>query len=158
MLADYDGLVKEAARSDALTQKRAALLCDKAKLEKDIAGADRTIEAAYTHHLDGLLDCREYELVREKARRDKEDAAARLAFMDDELRKLNTKSAKGNPWREQFSAFRDFDAPTKELVQALISRVVVTPLTNEVGVELNYMDSFAELRDFIEESGVAANA
>jgi chromosome segregation ATPase len=158
LLDGYDELIKLAAQSDALKQKRAELTRERSKLEKDIAGADDTIAAAYTHHLDGLLDFREYELVRDKAANAKENAAARLSYTESELRRLDAKTAKNNPWRERFRAFCDFDKPTKELVQTLISRITVTPLTNEVDVELNFMDSFAELRGLVEESGVRVNA
>jgi hypothetical protein len=36
------------------------------------------LSAAYTHHLDGLLDFREFDLIRQKAVRDKDEAAERL--------------------------------------------------------------------------------
>jgi DNA invertase Pin-like site-specific DNA recombinase len=158
LLDGYDEFIKLAAQSDALKQKRAELIRERAKLEKEAASADNTIAAAYTHHLDGLLDFREYELVRDKAVRAKENAAARLAYMDGELQRLDANNAKNNPWRERFNAFRDLDKPTKEIVQALVSRITVTPLTNEVSVELNCMDSFAELRELVGESGVRVNA
>jgi hypothetical protein len=156
LLDDCDGLVEEALRSDVLNRKRAALARDRTKIEKEIADAERTTEAAYIHCLDGLLDFREYELVRERARRKKDAAAARLAFVDGELQK--TKNLKNNPWREKFGAFRDFDAPTKELVQALVRRITITPLSNAIDIELNYTDAFAELRNLIEESGVIVDA
>ncbi|MDR1320989.1 MAG: recombinase family protein [Gracilibacteraceae bacterium] len=158
LIIEYDSLVTLAANSDAIKQKRAELSRDRARQEKTSAAADATIKAAYTHHLGGLLDFREYELVREKARRAKEEAEARLACIEGELRRLDVHGAKHNTWREQFGAFHDFDAPTKELIQALVSRITVTPMTNEIGIELNYMDSFAELRVLIEESGVGADA
>ncbi|MDR3278603.1 MAG: recombinase family protein [Oscillospiraceae bacterium] len=158
LLDGFDELIKLAAQSDKLKQKRAELIRERAKLEKDLSGAVDTVAAAYTHHLDGRLDFREYELVRDKAADAKENAAARLSYIVGDLRRLDVKNAKNNPWRERFSALRDFDKPTKELVRTLISRITVTPLTNEVGIELNYMDDFAELQGLVEESGVRVNA
>jgi DNA invertase Pin-like site-specific DNA recombinase len=158
LLIEYDGLIGLAARSDTLKQKRAALTREKAKLEKIAAGTDKTISAAYTHHLDGLLDFREYALVRDKAARDKADADAKLAYICEELIKLDISNVKNNTWRERFGAFRDFETPTKELIQALVSRIILTPVTNEIEIELGYADSFAELRDLIRESGVRVSA
>ncbi|MDR2357920.1 MAG: recombinase family protein [Oscillospiraceae bacterium] len=158
LLVEYDGLIDRALRSDTLKQKRVVLTHEKAKLEKIAAGTDITISAAYTHHLDGLLDFREYELVRDKAERDKADAGARLAYICEELLKRDIANVNTNTWRESFGAFRDFETPTKELIQTLVSRIILTPGTNEITIELNYMDSFAELRDLITESGVRVSA
>ncbi|MDR1329419.1 MAG: hypothetical protein LBK23_07450, partial [Oscillospiraceae bacterium] len=144
--------------SDALKQKRAALTSESAKLEKALAGSDKTISAAYTHHLDGLLDFREYELVRDKARRDKDEVGGHLAYIINELRKLDISSLENNQWRQSFGAFRSFDIPTKELIRALVSRITLSPVTNDILIELKYMDSFAELRSLISESGVSASA
>jgi len=158
LLVEYDQLMEDVARSGILRQKRSALICEISALEKEAASADRTIEAAYKHHLDGLLDFREYELVREKALMKKDETSARLSYVEGELRRLDGKNAESNLLRQQFSAFRTFDAPTKEIVQALIKRITLTPLTNDVVIELNYMDSLAELHGLVDESGVASNA
>jgi DNA invertase Pin-like site-specific DNA recombinase len=157
LLLQYDKLAPSVMHSDALKQKRAALTREKARLDKALAGTDNTISAAYTHFLDGILDGREYELVREKAYRDKNEAEMRLEYVSGELRKLDVSSVDSNQWRHNFGTFRDFDVPTKELLQALVSRITLTPITNDISIEFNYMDSFAELRDLIAESGVSVN-
>jgi DNA invertase Pin-like site-specific DNA recombinase len=153
-LADAERLLAELGKSGVPAQKHAELARERSKWDKAHTDADRTLSAAYTHHLDGLLDFREFDLIRQKASRDKDEAAGRLARAESELAKYDIANARNNEWRRQFGAFRDFTAPTRELLLALVSRIVLTPITNEVNIELNYMDSRAELRDLFTESGV----
>jgi len=61
-----------------------------------------------------------------------------------------------NQWLNKYRAFRNFETPSKELIQTLINRIYLTPLTNEVSIELNFMDCLRELRQLLQESGVKA--
>jgi hypothetical protein len=120
--------------------------------------ADKTLSAAYGHHLDDLLDLREFELVREKVERDKQYAAARLSAIEADLRKHGDMADRHSHWRKVYNGFHNAETPTKELIQALISRIELTPATNELHVVLNYEDDLAEYRELLYESGVSVNA
>ena len=62
-----------------------------------------------------------------------------------------------NPWLVKYREFRDCEAPTKEMIQALIARIVLTPITNEVEIVLNFAEDFAELDYIINGEVVAVN-
>jgi hypothetical protein len=53
----------------------------------------------------------------------------------------------------KYRAFRDCETPTKEMIQALIGRISLTPMTNELDIQLNYMDCFEDLKQLLQESG-----
>lgn len=154
-LVQFDNLAEILSQSDPLKQKQAALKKESAKFEKTVNEAERNLSAAYTHHLEGVLDLREYELVRAKIERDKDDAAARLTKIKTEQTKYDAQNALGNQWLVKYRAFRDCETPTKEMIQTLIGRVYLTPMTNELEIELNYMDCFEDLRQLLQESGAA---
>jgi DNA invertase Pin-like site-specific DNA recombinase len=157
-LVQFDNLAEILAHSDPLKQKRASLKKEQAQLEKTAHDAERNLSAAYTHHLNGVLDLREYELVRAKIENDKEAASARLARIKSEQAKYDTQNALGNEWLVKYRAFRDCETPTREMIEALIGRIVLTPMTaDDIQVELNYKDDFENLRQLLAESGVTVN-
>jgi DNA invertase Pin-like site-specific DNA recombinase/transposase-like protein len=158
LLVGFDRIIEQLAKSESQSQKRQKLLHERAKWEKTVNGADKTLSAAYAHHLDGLLDLREFEIVRAKVERDKRDAAAGLAVVESELRTNNDMAKRHSYWRKVYADFRTAETPTKELVQALVSRIEFMPVTNEVHVILNYKDGLEEYRELIGESGVSENA
>jgi hypothetical protein len=57
----------------------------------------------------------------------------------------------------KYREFRDCLTPTKEMIQALIGRIVLTPLSNELYIELNFEDCFEDLRQLMHEGGVVIN-
>ena len=156
-LVRFDDLAEMLSKSDPLKQKRASLTKERAKLEKTANESERNLSAAYTHHLEGLLDLREYELVRVKIENDKAEAEARLSGIKAELTKYDAKAALENQWLVKFRAFRDCETPTKEMIQTLVKRITLVPMSNEVSIELNYTDSYEELQEIVRESVVAAN-
>lgn len=155
-LVQFDNLGEILKKSGPLRQKSAQLRREKVRLEKTVGDFERNLSAAYTHHLEGLLDLREYELVRAKIERDKRDAEARLAQVCAEWKKYDIHNVLDNQWLNKYRAFRNFETPSKELIQTLINRIYLTPLTNEVSIELNFMDCLRELRQLLQESGVKA--
>jgi len=156
-LVTFDDLAALLSKSDPLKQKKVALSKERSKLEKTVNESERNLSAAYTHHLEGLLDLREYELVRMKIESDKTEAEARLFFIKTELTRYDTKAVLENQWLVKFRAFRDCETPTKDMIHALVKRITLVPMTNEMSIELNYTDSYEDLQDLIKESGVAAN-
>jgi DNA invertase Pin-like site-specific DNA recombinase len=153
-LVQFDELEKILAESDPLKEKRASITKERSRAEKTINNSERSISAAYTHHLEGLLDLREYELVRAKMENEKAEAEARLSFLAGEQAKYDAKNALENQWLVKFRAFREQETPTKEMIQTLIRRIVLVPMSNEVNIELNYTDAYEDLRQLMDESGV----
>jgi len=154
LFVDVERLLDTCAKADPFAAKRAELSREKSRLEKSAGEADRTLSAAYTHHLDGLLDFKEFELVRAKVDFEKRQTATRLSAVEAELKKYDVRVTHNNEWLKHYEAFRDFDKPSREMILALVKRIYVTPITNEVQIELNYMDAFAELKALADESGV----
>jgi DNA invertase Pin-like site-specific DNA recombinase len=81
-LVQFEDLAEILAQSDPLKQKLTALRKEQARLEKTVRDSERNLSAAYKHHLEGLLDLREYELVREKIENGKNEAEAMLSRLD----------------------------------------------------------------------------
>ena len=156
-LVQFERLPEILSKSDPLIQKRAKIAKDKAQLEKTVNDYEKTLSAAYTHHLEGLLDLREYQIIREKIENDKANAEARLALLCDEQAKYDIQNALGNKWLVQYKAYRDCEIPTKDMINALIERIILTPITNDVEIVLNFKDSFEELRQLMEEGGVTVD-
>jgi hypothetical protein len=156
-LVNFERIAEELAASDTLRSKTDELRREKSRLEKAGSEADRMLTTAYTHHLEGLLDFKEYELVRAKVEQDKLETIARLVKAESELRRHDVHTARENAWLKEFGAFRDFETPTKALIQALVKAIHITPIDNDIQIELNYMDAFDELCALKRESGANAN-
>jgi len=157
LLIDSERLIKQLVKSEAHNQGRKALLKNQSKCRKSVAGADKTLSAAYTHHLEGLLDLREFEMIRKKAEKDRQDAVAGMERIQSELRKYSDMAKCYEHWREVYDRFRGVQIPTKELIHALVFRIELTPLTNELYVILNYGDEFEEYRGLLAESEVSVD-
>jgi phage-related tail protein len=158
LLIDFDRLAGNLSKSEVHSQRRSELKRDKSKWGKAIADTDKTLSTAYSHHLDGLLDLKEFELVRDKVERDKREAAAKLAQAESDLKKYDEMADRHTHWHKVYSDFLGIETPTKELIQSLISRIELTPITNELHVIFNYMDGLTEYRELLEESGVSESA
>jgi len=157
-LVQFDNLREILSNSDPLIQKRTQLAKDKANLIKTVSGFEKTLSTAYTHHLEGLLDFREYQLVREKIENDKQNAEARLTVINTEQSKYDVQKVLENKWLVQYRTYRDCETPTKEMIQALIGQITLTPITNDIDIILNFGDCFEELQNLMQESGVNVNA
>jgi hypothetical protein len=158
MLVQFDNLPEILSNADPLIQKRARIAKDRVSLGKIINGYEKTLSTAYTHHLEGLLDFREYQLVREKVENDKQNAEARLTSICAEQAKYDVKNVLENKWLIQYRAYRNNETPTKEMIQVLIGQIILTPMTNHVDIILNFSESFEELQNLIQESGVTVDA
>lgn len=156
-LVRFDDLNEMLSVHDPLKEKRTQLMRDRGKQEKTINGYEQTLSAAYTHHLGGLLDLREYELVRKQVENEKMQAEVRLSKLKKEQLRYDNKALLENPWLVKYREFRSCNTPTKEMVQSLIKRVNLTPLTNDVEIEFNFIDELAELQHILFESEVTAS-
>jgi hypothetical protein len=149
-MLDADKLVESLSKSDALGQKRARLAREKNRLEKAVNEVDRRFSAAYTHFLDGLLDAREFEIVRSGIEREKIDTQAELAAIAEKLRRFDEAAKDYTNWRNLYGEFRSAETPSREFLRTFISAIYVTPMTNETRIVLNYADGLTEFRGLLE--------
>ena len=181
-LLDFDKLIAELTVAGQHNSYTARLNQEKQKWEKVIYSADKILSSAYAHHLDGILEIKEFKLVRLKVENDKKEAAVRLSHIENVLRKFDDLSVINKRLRDLCDKFRsgstivekkgephadanDAHAPTREMVELFIARIELTPLSNEIHIVLNYSDELVEYRDLINEygtrqseQGVAKNA
>jgi hypothetical protein len=158
MMINFEQFTEGLVQSETHSQRRTELTRDRAKWEKAVTDADKTLSSAYTHHLDGLLDYRELEVIRAKIERDKRDATAKMERAASELKKYNDMAARHRQWRKTYADFTTAEATTKELVQLLVDRIELTPLTNELHIIMHYENGLDEYRGLLTESGVSAYA
>jgi hypothetical protein len=148
-LVRFDDLAETLSNHDPLKDKRLEMAKIAKKLEKTLSGYENTLATAYTHHLGGLLDLREYELVRAKIENEKLQAESQLAGVKSEQSKYENSRILDNQWLVKYRAFRDCEIPTKEMIQTLIGRIVLTPMTSDIEVEFNFMEDFEELNHIL---------
>lgn len=157
-LVRFDDLAETLANHDPLKQKRLDAAKKAKKLEKALDGYENTLATAYTHHLGGLLDLREYELVRVKIEDDKARAELQLTAIKSEQIKYENSRLLENQWLVKYREFRDCEIPTKDMIQALIERIVLRPMTNDVDITWNFTEDFEELDKLMGHGkGIAAN-
>ena len=153
---DIDGLLDKIANSMPISQKKQMLAKERHKLQKEVRKAGDMLSAAYTHHLEGLLDSNEFELARSKFERDKQNAKAGLARLDNELSEYELDAVRQNECLVNFRSFKGFESLDKEIVGVLVNRIEINPTTKVVDVVLNFNDSFSRLVRLAKESEVLA--
>jgi len=155
---DIDALIKEVASSAVITDKCNKLRQEISKCRHDSKKADDMLSAAYTHHLAGLLNEKEFELARTKFERDKKAAEIKAERVKAELEGYDLEKQRKNAFITNFRSFKDFAKLDKAMISALIHRIEVVPFSNEINIALNFMDELEKLNTLIEESGVLADA
>lgn len=153
---DIDGLLDKIAGSTPITQKKQMLTRERQKLQKEVKKAGDMLSAAYTHHLEGLLDSNEFELARAKFERDKQCAEAGLVRLENEMSAYELDLVRQNECLVSFRNFKGFESLDKAIVSVLVNRIEINPTTNVVDVVLNFNDSFAKLERLAMESEVLA--
>lgn len=148
-LVQFDDLAEKLATHDPLKGTKAEIQRKIKQLEKTLDTYETTLATAYTHHLGAVLDLREYELVRDKIESEQKQAQIQLASLQATRRKYDTNTILENQWLTAYRAFRDCKTPTKELIQTLIGRIILTPITNELEIQLNFAEDFLELNQII---------
>ena len=154
---EIDALIDDVVKSEIITSKCRKRRDELTKHQRDCKKADDMLASAYTHHLAGLIDSKEFGLVRAKFERDKQSSELRVARIQTELANFDLKKQRDNEFTANIHNLKGFTKLDKALISTLITRIEVTPLTNEIDIVLNYMDEIAELNSLIEESGVFAD-
>jgi hypothetical protein len=165
VLLNFNALIEDLVSSEQYAMQRINLTNEKSRLEKVITSADKTLSTAYAHHLDGILGVREFELVRTKVESDKKEAATKLVQVESEIRKQTQVTDRRKHWQDICSRFKggENEAPTREMIEALIHRIELMPLTNEIDIVLNFSNELEEYGALLEaihlkESEVVADA
>jgi DNA invertase Pin-like site-specific DNA recombinase len=158
ILLDFERLSGKLAASDTHGQRRAALKRDLARWEKIFNNADRKLSAAYTHYLDGILGSREFTLIRTEIEADKKEAGAKAERAKSDLRKYGEMAARHEYWRKAYADFTAAGETSRELIQLLVNRIQLTPITNELHIIMNYRDELEEYRGLLTGSAVDTDA
>jgi hypothetical protein len=131
---------------DSANRRRGLMLeVNRLRLESDKAA--ELLSAAYTHHLGGLLDSREFALAREKFERDRQTAEIGITRAEKALADYDAAEVRQTERVASFRKFEGFSALDRGIIDALIQRIEITPMSDIIGVTLNF-----------EESGVRVNA
>ena len=154
---DIRELIVEVSKSKIIINKHHNLTSKLNRLRNESKKADDMLASSYTHHLAGLLDSREFSIAREKFEKDKKTAESRIEQISLEVAKYDIEKANQNAFLVNFQRFNGFKKLDKEIVNALIQRIEIDPLTKDFHIVLNYMDELEELNKLVEESGVLAD-
>ena len=155
---DIDALIEDVTTSAVITSKCNNLKLEMDKCQRDSKKAEDMLAVAYTHHLAGLLDDNDLTMARAKFERDKRTAEIKEEQVKVELERYDLDNQRRNAFLANFRSFKGFTKLDKAIVTALIHRIEISPLTNEISITLNFMDELEKLNSLIEESGVLADA
>jgi RNase P subunit RPR2 len=154
---NIDTLIDDVIKSPFINKKRHSFAVELNKLQRDSKKADDMLAAAYTHHLARLLDSNEFNLARVKFEREKQIAEIGAERVVRELEKYDVEKNRHNAFLTNFKRFKGFEGLNKSIINTLIQRIDITPLTNEISITLNFMDELEQLNKIIEESEVLSD-
>jgi hypothetical protein len=137
----------------------------KVKTVKDkITEAKRKIErttslstALYGDYADGILSETEYLFAKEKFRKEKQLWEERLDELIAEESKYSETFVYGNKWLATLSHFKDSAELTREMLLAVVERVVISR-KNDINVVFKHRDEYERLMLHLSESGVSISA
>jgi len=155
---NIDSLIEDVTNSAAITNKCFSLKSEYSKCQRNSKKAEDMLASAYTHHLAGLLDDKEFELARLNFEKEKKMAETKAERIQAELAGYELDKQRQNAFLANFRNFTGFVTLNRAMVSTLISRIEVSPLTNEISIVLNFMDELEKLNNLIEESGVLTDA
>lgn len=154
---ELDSLIGDVANTEAISRKRNTLTTELKGFQRDSKKAEDMLASAYTHHLAGLLDSREFDIARRKFERDKQTAEAGTERVAKEQDGYDLEVIQHNAFLMNFRRFKGFTTLDKAIVSALIQRIDVDPLKKEISITLNFMDELEQLNRLVEESEVLPN-
>ena len=149
-----DALIEKAINSSVIVHKRNNLTTELNKLQRSSKKAEDMLATAYTHHLAGLLDSYEFNLAREKFERDKQAAESGTERVRQELTKYDLEETQRSAFIMNFRRFNGFTELDKTLIETLIHRIEIEPLSGAIDITLNFMDELEKLNKLVEESEV----
>ena len=155
---DIDALLKKAANSASVIARRRELQSKRDKLIKESERIAELLTAAYTHLVSGVLDDSEFSAARDKFEKDKQNVLAAIAKVEAQIMQYDTSKARESEYIVQFRKYRGITQLDKDVINTLIKRIEITPLSNEIEIAFNFKDSFSDFAELVAESGVSASA
>lgn len=140
-IAQSENAAKQVGRtghSGTAAKRERELDAETIEARKALDRASRLYESLYQSYIDRLISEREYMSMRERYRKDMEDAQTRLDALEKRRGEERRQTAK-NPWTEAFSGFRSGQELTAEMARELVERVEIDA-ENRVTVTLRYRD------------------
>jgi hypothetical protein len=133
-------------------------------IKEKITEAKRKIERSANHatvlygdYADGILTETEYLFAKEKYREEKRLWEQRLDELIAEESKHTDTFVYGNKWIAALSRFRDSEELTREILLAVVERVIISG-NDEINVIFKHRDEYEALMLHIAESGVSISA
>ena len=148
LFADYQKLIRELRADELLTKKQKSLREEKQSTAAKIKMQQHRRERLYEDFADGILSAEEYQLVKKKY----EDEYQRLTAQYNELLKqeyqLNRRLSDRNLWILNMQAAAGSDELTREVVEAVIDRILIYQKGKEKRVEVcfKYREDFQVLQ------------
>jgi DNA invertase Pin-like site-specific DNA recombinase len=136
------------------TDERRALTRETNRRAAECEHAERLLTAAYEHRLDGLLDAEEFECARKKFETDRAAATANLERAENALRDFDAAAARRNAALSNARKYGGFVELTREIVNAFVYRIEISPTDDGISVSLNFTDCFYNAGTPDSESGV----
>lgn len=136
-------------------QKELELSLQKKNEQLDKAGD--MLAASFSHHLDGLLDEREFEIAQSKFQKDKQEAHASIERIQHELAKYNMQNIQKNKCLSAFNKLGEIKKLDRPLIETLIDRIVIGPTDTDIEISYNFKDEFDQMTAFMNEQGVDTN-
>jgi len=154
---EMDAVMKKTAYSAHINTKRQKLVTKREGLIKETERIVNLLTAAYTHHLGGLLDESEFNYAREKFEKDKQGVQIELAKVEAQIVEYDANRTRENDCMVLFRKYRGFKKLDKNIIGALIKRIDITPMSNDILIIFNFKDSLDSLIGLVAESEVTGD-
>ena len=155
---ELDDFINNASYATHTNTKRQALLSEQGRLIKETDKTDDLLTAAYTHHLNGVLNESEFTNARKKFSQDKQRMQVELAKTQAQLNEYDANRTRESEAMLLFRKYRGIQKLDREIINALIKRIELTPLSNELMIVFNFKDSFDSLAGWVTESEATRDA
>jgi len=149
---ELDDFINDASYTTHIHTKRQALLSEQERLIKETDKTNDLLTAAYTHHINGVLNESEFTNAREKFSQDKQRMQVELAKTQAQVNEYDVNRTRESEAMLHFRKYRGIQKLDREIINALIKRIELTPLSNELMIVFNFKDSFDSLAELVTES------
>lgn len=166
LLAVVSGTIRQHLDTIAALEKRVSEECASASDEKrrtvdrqiaqvkqEQSRSQNLLDGLYQHLVDGMLTREEYLSMKGHYQERCDDAALRLADLNDQLQQLERYSP-SNPMFAVCRTLRNVEGLTDELIHLLVARIEVHD-GNRLDIKLVYQDEVEALLRFLREGGTS---
>ncbi|MCL2522507.1 MAG: recombinase family protein [Erysipelotrichales bacterium] len=124
-LKKSDGLAKILKNSLKEDNTATKYKLEKAKIEKQLDSLDETTLRIYKDNVSGVIDHTSYSRLIQKCQTEQKSLTERLQFVEKQLEKSKEIEQNLNNFKEVINEFLDFEELTQEMVNRLISKIIV---------------------------------